>query len=52
MNSGINAQQIYVDQPYEVGDLIVFPHITDTTKYYYLPNKIQMGENNNGGPRI
>lgn len=52
INSGINAQQIYIDQPYEVGDLIVFPHITDTTKYYYLPNKIQMGENNNGGPQF
>jgi len=48
----ILGQQIFIDQPIEAGDLLVFPHITDTTKYYYLPNKIVMGTTEAGGPQF
>jgi hypothetical protein len=46
------AQPIFIDQPIECGDLIVFPHITDTTKYYYLPNKIALGTTLSGKPQF
>ncbi len=42
------SQPIFIDQPIEAGDLIVFPHITDTTKYYYLPNKLGLGTDAKG----
>ena len=41
----VDAQQIFIDQPIEAGDLLVFPHITDSSKYYYLPNKLSLGSN-------
>ncbi|HJW28041.1 MAG TPA: hypothetical protein VJ508_02200, partial [Saprospiraceae bacterium] len=46
------AQPIFIDQPIQCGDLIVFPHITDTTKFYYLPNKIALGTTTAGGPQF
>ncbi|HEX5112256.1 MAG TPA: hypothetical protein VFV79_05385, partial [Saprospiraceae bacterium] len=46
------AQPIYIDQPIQCGDLIVFPHITDSTKYYYLPNKISLGTTTSGKPQF
>ena len=47
------AQPIFIDQPIQAGDLIVFPHISDSTKYYYLPNKIALGSDpKNGGPQF
>lgn len=42
------SQPIFIDQPIQAGDLIVFPHITDTTKYYYLPNKLGLGTDAKG----
>ena len=47
-----HAQQIFIDQPIECGDLIVFPHITDTSKFYYLPNKIALGTTTSGKPQF
>ena len=44
----LQAQDIFIDQPMEVGGLIVFPHIKDTTQFYYLPNKIRLGEHEDG----
>jgi hypothetical protein len=44
-----HSQPIFIDQPVQCGDLIVFPHISDTTKYYYLPNKIVLGSDPKGG---
>ena len=46
------AQPVYIDQPIECGDLIVFPHITDTTKFYYLANKIGLGTTISGKPQF
>lgn len=48
----LQAQPIFIDQPIQAGDLIVFPHIEDTTKFYYLPNKISMGTTSNGLPQF
>ena len=49
----VQAQPIFIDQPVQVGDLIVFPHISDSSKYYYLPNKIALGSDpKNGGPQF
>jgi hypothetical protein len=47
------AQPIFIDQPVQTGDLIVFPHIKDSSKYYYLPNKIELGSDpRSGGPQF
>ncbi len=48
----LSAQPIFIDQPIQAGDLIVFPHVTDTTKFYYLPNKIAMGTTLSGLPQF
>lgn len=48
----INSQPIFIDQPIECGELMVFPHITDSTKYYYLPNKIALGTTTSGKPQF
>jgi len=48
----VKAQPIFIDQPIQAGDLIVFPHVTDTTKFFYLPNKIAMGTTNSGLPQF
>lgn len=46
------AQAIFIDQPIQAGELLVFPHITDSTKYYYLPNKLSLGITNSGLPQF
>ena len=46
------AQPIFIDQPIQCGELLVFPHITDSTKFYYLPNKIVLGTTTAGGPQF
>jgi hypothetical protein len=46
------AQPIFIDQPIQCGDLIVFPHITDSTKFYYLANKIRLGVTTSGKPQF
>ncbi|MEK7256561.1 MAG: hypothetical protein AAB316_17530 [Bacteroidota bacterium] len=47
------AQQILIDQPVQAADLVLFPHISDTTKYYYLPNQIALGTDKaTGGPQF
>jgi hypothetical protein len=46
------AQPIFIDQPIEAGDLIIFPHITDSTRFYYLPNKIALGTTQSGKPQF
>ncbi len=46
------AQQIFIDQPVQVGGLIVFPHVSDSSKYYYLPNKISLGTAKDGSPQF
>lgn len=48
----LNAQPIFIDQPIQAGDLIVFPHVSDTTQFYYLPNKIAMGTTSSGLPQF
>jgi hypothetical protein len=48
----LHAQPIFIDQPVQAGDLIVFPHITDSLKYYYLPNKLAMGTTKSGLPQF
>ncbi|MBT1687592.1 hypothetical protein [Dawidia soli] len=46
------GQPIFIDQPIQAGELLVFPHITDSTKYYYLPNKLRLGETLSGLPQF
>ncbi|MEP6792697.1 MAG: hypothetical protein ABJB16_00105, partial [Saprospiraceae bacterium] len=46
------CQPVFIDQPIQCGDLLVFPHITDTTKFYYLPNKIALGTTTSGKPQF
>lgn len=46
------AQPVFIDQPIQCGELLVFPHITDSTKYYYLPNKLRLGETISGLPQF
>lgn len=46
------AQPIFIDQPIQAGDLLVFPHIKDTTKYYFLPNKLALGTTKSGLPQF
>lgn len=50
--SGLGSQPIFIDQPIQAGDLLVFPHITDSTKYYYLPNKLALGTTKSGLPQF
>lgn len=46
------AQPIFIDQPVQAGDLILFPHISDSLKFYYLPNKLSLGTTNSGLPQF
>lgn len=46
------AQPVFIDQPIQAGDLLVFPHITDSTKFYYLPNQISIGTAKDGTPQF
>ena len=46
------AQTVFIDQPIQAGELLVFPHITDSTKYYYLPNKLSLGTTLSGLPQF
>lgn len=46
------AQPVWIDQPVQAGDLILFPHITDSSKYYYLPNKLSLGTTESGLPQF
>jgi len=46
------AQAIFIDQPIQAGELLVFPHITDSSKYYYLPNKLSLGVTQSGLPQF
>src|SRR5690606_35220252 len=48
----LQAQPVWIDQPVQAGDLILFPHITDSSKYYYLPNKLSLGTTESGLPQF
>lgn len=48
----VKSQPVWIDQPIQAGDLIVFPHITDSSKYYYLPNKLTLGTTASGLPQF
>ncbi|MEM1119284.1 MAG: hypothetical protein AAGJ18_02480 [Bacteroidota bacterium] len=49
---GMDAQPVFIDQPVQAGELILFPHIKDSTKYYYLPNKLALGKHQGGKPQF
>lgn len=46
------SQPVFIDQPIQAGDLLVFPHITDSSKYYFLPNKLALGTTESGLPQF
>src|SRR5688500_6865960 len=46
------AQPVFIDQPVQAGDLLVFRHITDSSKYFYLPNKLALGKTKSGLPQF
>ena len=46
------GQAIFIDQLIQAGELLVFPHITDSSKYYYLPNKLSLGVTASGLPQF
>lgn len=48
----LQAQPVFIDQPIQAGDLLVFPHITDSSKFYYLPNKLALGKTESGLPQF
>jgi hypothetical protein len=48
----VQSQPIFIDQPIQAGELLVFPHITDSSKYYYLPNKLSLGTTTSGLPQF
>ena len=46
------GQPIFIDQPIQAGELLVFPHITDSSKFYYLPHQLSLGETDSGLPQF
>jgi len=48
----LNAQPVFIDEPVQAGDLLLFRHISDTSSYYYLPNKLALGTRKDGGPQF
>ncbi|MBK8556256.1 MAG: hypothetical protein IPL65_11040 [Lewinellaceae bacterium] len=46
----MQAQQIVFDRGLRVGELTVFPEVTNPNNYYYLPDKASVATNANGKP--
>jgi hypothetical protein len=46
------VQRIMLDKPVTAGPLKVFPLVEDPNSYYYLPNKVRLGVNENGTPQF
>jgi hypothetical protein len=46
------GQQIVLDKPVRVGELTVFPEVSNPNNYYYLPDKIRLGRHQNGLPQF
>lgn len=50
--NSIFSQPVYIDRPVQAGELLLFPDIADSSKFYYLPNKISLGVTPNGKPQF
>jgi hypothetical protein len=46
------VQRILLDKPVSAGTLKVFPLVEDPNSYYYLPNKVRLGVDENGRPQF
>jgi hypothetical protein len=46
------VQRIMLDKPVTAGPLKVFPLVEDPNSYYYLPNKVRLGVDDNGRPQF
>lgn len=46
------VQRILLDKPMTAGPLKLFPLVEDPNSYYYLPNKVRLGTDENGRPRF
>jgi len=46
------VQRILLDKPVTAGSLKVFPLVEDPNSYYYLPNKVRLGTDDNGTPQF
>lgn len=48
----LSAQEIMLDQMLEAGPLFVFPIYGDERTFYYLPDKIRLGQRSDGTPEF
>jgi hypothetical protein len=46
------VQRFFLDKPVTAGPLKVFPSLDDPNVYYYLPNKLRLGTNEQGQPQF
>lgn len=46
------VQRILLDKPVTAGTLKVFPLVENPNSYYYLPNKVRLGVDDNGRPQF
>ena len=46
------VQRILLDKPVTAGSLKVFPLVEDPNSYFYLPNKVRLGTDDNGTPQF
>lgn len=46
------VQRILLDKPVSAGTLKVFPLVEEPNSYYYLPNKVRLGVDDNGRPQF
>lgn len=46
------VQRILLDKPVTAGPLKVFPVLEDPNTYYYLPNKVRLGTDDQGRPQF
>lgn len=46
------SQQILLDKPVRAGELILFPEVSNESRYYYLPDKPRLAIHPNGDPQF
>lgn len=46
------GQDILLDRPVRAADLTLFPSLSDTTRYYYVPDQARLAEGDNGLPQF
>ncbi len=49
---GAAQQQMLLDKPVKAGELTLFPDLSDSTAYYYVPDKARLAIDANGKPQF